>query len=299
MSAVFRGDPTVIRSGRGLEKLRQVTRVSNDVAIHLVEADALPGPGWAELSSESHARMTIVLQAIGGHVEHRLKLDRPSPDGPFTMSFTPPGTPIWGYSEGLRRVRALRIDFDLPRISEALSQRLIMPDSPRLFRSVRLRHIAECLADECERPDELSTLYVDSLTRGVCIDFLRLSPEESTRIGGRLAPWQLRRVTEYIMEHLSGTVRLKDLAVIVGLSQSQLTRAFKSSTGLSPHQWQLDARIAKAQQLLLSGSLSQAEVALMTGFAEQSHFCRVFKKIVGSSPGAWQRRQRNPPPDAT
>ncbi len=76
-----------------------------------------------------------------------------------------------------------------------------------------------------------------------------------------------------------------------GLSQWHFARAFKASTGLSPHRWQLNARIAKAQQLLLSGSMSQAQIALALGFAEQSHLCRVFKQMVGVPPAAWQRDQ--------
>jgi transcriptional regulator GlxA family with amidase domain len=79
------------------------------------------------------------------------------------------------------------------------------------------------------------------------------------------------------------------LASITGLSQSQLGRAFKASTGLSPHRWQLKARVEKAQELLLSGAMPLSEIALQTGFAEQSHFSRVFKTVIGTSPGVWQR----------
>lgn len=96
-------------------------------------------------------------------------------------------------------------------------------------------------------------------------------------------------MTEYIIEHLAEAVRLKELAAIAGLSQSQFGRAFKASTGLSPHRWQLEARIAKAQDLLLAGALSLSEIAFVTGFAEQSHLTRVFKSVTGTSPGAWRR----------
>jgi transcriptional regulator GlxA family with amidase domain len=91
-------------------------------------------------------------------------------------------------------------------------------------------------------------------------------------------------------------VRLKELSAIVGLSQSQFGRAFKASTGLSPHQWQLNARITKAQELLLAGALPLSEVALVTGFAEQSHFNRVFKSVTGTSPAVWRREHRRPDP---
>jgi len=170
-----------------------------------------------------------------------------------------------------------------------------MPE-PRVFRNDRLRQLARCLAAECEKPDRFSRLYIDTLTLAACIDFLRLGQEGSDRAARRLPPRQLRRVTEYVIEHLSETVRLGELSAIVGLSQSQFGRAFKASTGLSPHQWQLNARITKAQELLLSGALSLSEVALITGFAEQSHFTRVFKNVTGTSPALWRREHRRPNP---
>jgi AraC-like DNA-binding protein/DNA-binding MarR family transcriptional regulator len=107
-----------------------------------------------------------------------------------------------------------------------------------------------------------------------------------------LAAWQVRKVTEYMKTHLSERVRVSDLARQVGLSASSFSRAFKVSMSISPHKWQLSERILTAQIMLREGASSLAEVALITGFAEQSHFARVFKEMVGVTPGAWQRRNR-------
>ena len=292
----FRGDMTIVRSPHGITAVRQKICVSNDVAVHVLEVDVLPGPAWAQVASESHARLSIVLEAIGrGRVESRLTRDQAPAGGPFTMNFAPPGAEVWGYSEGIRHVRDIRLDFDLALVSEAVGETLTMP-SPRVFRNERLRVLARCLAAECERPARFSSLYVDSLTLAACIDFLRLGRDDIQRAAGRLAPRQLRRITEYIVEHLSEAVRLRELSAIVGLSQSQFGRAFKASTGLSPHQWQLHARITKARELLLAGTLPLSEIAVVTGFAEQSHFTRVFTRITGTSPAVWRRERRRPDP---
>jgi AraC-like DNA-binding protein/DNA-binding MarR family transcriptional regulator len=109
---------------------------------------------------------------------------------------------------------------------------------------------------------------------------------------GGLAPWQLRRVTEYMTERVADSVALKELAAQTGLSSSRFGRAFKLSMGISPHSWQMGLRIQEAQELLREGTPSLAEISLATGFAEQSHFSRVFKEVVGVSPGAWQRGHR-------
>jgi AraC-like DNA-binding protein len=154
--------------------------------------------------------------------------------------------------------------------------------------------LAECLADECRTPDQFNRLYLDALTVAVCIDFLRLSAEPPGRRTGRLAASQVRSATDYVMEHLSEPVRLAALADLTGLSQWHFARAFKAATGLSPHQWQLNARIAKAQELLLSRSMPHAQIALEVGSAEQSHLCRVFKNMTGVSPAAWLRDRWTP-----
>ncbi len=109
---------------------------------------------------------------------------------------------------------------------------------------------------------------------------------------GGLAPWQMRKVTDYMMKRVAEPVRLEQLAAQTGLSTSRFGRAFKASTGTSPHKWQLNLRIQKAQQLLREGRSSLAEISLATGFTGQSHFSRAFKDVVGVPPGAWQREHR-------
>jgi len=128
----FHGDMTIVRSTHGITSVRQTVCVSNDIAVHALEVDVKPGPAWAQVASESHARLSIVLEAIGGgRVESRLKRDQAPANGPFTMNFAPPGAEVWGYSEGIRRVRDIRLDFDLARVSEALGEKLTMPE-PRV-----------------------------------------------------------------------------------------------------------------------------------------------------------------------
>src|SRR5712671_7640240 len=185
----FHGDMTIVRSTHGITAVRQRVCVSNDIAVHAlaVDVDVQSGPAWAQVASESHARLSIVLEAIGGgRVESRLKRDQASAHGPFTMNFAPPGAEVWGYSEGIRRVRDIRLDFDLARVAEAVGEKLTMP-APRVFRNERLRYLARCLAAECEKPDSFSRLYIDSLTLAACIDFLRLGRGGSGRAARRLA----------------------------------------------------------------------------------------------------------------
>src|SRR5258708_19609440 len=144
----FHGDMTIVRATHGITAVRERVCVCEGSAVAAleVEVDLQSGPAWAQVASESHARLSIVLEAIGGgRVESRLKRDQAPANGPFTMNFAPPGAEVWGYSEGIRRVRDIRLDFDLARLSEALGETLTIPQ-PRVFRSDRLPLLAKCLA---------------------------------------------------------------------------------------------------------------------------------------------------------
>lgn len=109
---------------------------------------------------------------------------------------------------------------------------------------------------------------------------------------GRLAPWQLRRVTDYMQSHFPKRIELATLAAQINLSQAHFSRAFKTSTGVAPYQWQLNARLQHAQCLLADTDVALGEIAEMTGFADTVHFGKTFRKHVGASPGAWRNAHK-------
>lgn len=82
--------------------------------------------------------------------------------------------------------------------------------------------------------------------------------------------------------------RIEDMAALTFTSKYNLIRSFKQEVGLTPHQFQIQNRVRKAQKLL-TGSASVAEVALATGFFDQSHFIRCFEKIVALTPTEYKR----------
>jgi len=106
---------------------------------------------------------------------------------------------------------------------------------------------------------------------------------------GGLALWQVRRVKELMSESLSEEIPLSRLATECGLSVRHFARAFRHSTGVSPHRWLLKHRVDHARELLSDRALSLTDIALSCGFADQSHFTRVFTAMVGVSPGVWRR----------
>ncbi len=103
-----------------------------------------------------------------------------------------------------------------------------------------------------------------------------------------LASPGLRRVLDYATAHLDQPLTLRTLAGLAGMDLYRFVRAFKQSTGLSPHQYLLQARITRAKLLLGNRALSITEVALQTGFATPSHFSVTFRRIVGMTPRAFR-----------
>ena len=94
---------------------------------------------------------------------------------------------------------------------------------------------------------------------------------------------------DYFEAHYAEDVSLGTLAQLTGLSPFYFLRTFRSATGLTPHAYVTQVRVAQAKRLLLTG-LPLTQVALDTGFGDQSHFTRRFKQIVGVAPGQYRRR---------
>ena len=203
----------------------------------------------------------------------------------------------WAHSDHIHFMRHLILQFDGATIGAMLDEEIDLTKAlaPRLmFFEPRLLQLARLIADECASAEPASRIYGDSLSIAALLCLSRLSACEQPppKLGG-LAPWQLRRVTDYIDAHLAEDVQLRTLADLAKLSRSHFCRAFKASTGLAPHRWQLQARIAKAKELLLEGEVPLAQIAVATGFADHAHFTRTFSRATGSSPGAWQRSRCN------
>jgi AraC-like DNA-binding protein len=94
------------------------------------------------------------------------------------------------------------------------------------------------------------------------------------------------RVYEYLARHFAEEVPLARLAAIAALSPFHLARRFTRDRGLSPHACQTLLRLQAAKRLLKAGR-SPADAALETGFFDQSHFHRHFRRLVGMTPGRY------------
>ncbi len=104
-----------------------------------------------------------------------------------------------------------------------------------------------------------------------------------------LSPWQERRAKEMMASHMDRGLSIAQIATECSLSRSHFSRAFKKNTGYSPRDWFLQVRLDKAKSLLTQSSVSISRISLDCGFADQSHFTRVFTRVVGVTPFSWRR----------
>jgi len=143
-----------------------------------------------------------------------------------------------------------------------------------------------------EKPETASQFFVDHILTGVCSYLLdNFSSSTKTLATGGLAPWQERRAKELIELRLGSGPSLDELAHECGLSVAHFTRAFRQSTGETPHKWLMRRRVAAAERLLLSSERSLAQIAFECGFADQCHFTNIFARMVGTPPGVYRREQ--------
>ena len=115
-------------------------------------------------------------------------------------------------------------------------------------------------------------------------------------VRGGLAPWQLARVVRHIEGRLPSRLTNSRLASLVGLSEDYFARAFKVCTGCPPHAYVVTRRIERAKSLMLGSNLPLSQIAVATGFSDQSHLSRSFRTLVGVAPASWRRLRPRPSP---
>jgi AraC family transcriptional regulator len=105
----------------------------------------------------------------------------------------------------------------------------------------------------------------------------------------KLAPWQVRRIADFVESRVGGPIRIADLALLVGVSVGHLHRAFRATTGQTPLSYINGVRVRRAASILATENVPVAALALRVGFLSPSYFTRIFREITGMSPSALRK----------
>src|SRR5258706_10621333 len=158
-----------------------------------------------------------------------------------------------------------------------------------------LQHIAMALRAAVRTGDALDHMYGEGLSTALAAHLLReygVAVLRPKRQYGRLPRKKLARAVEYIQDQLDADLTVSGIAQAVGMSPDHFTWLFKKSTGQSPHQYVVEARVRKAKELLTTGKFTISEAAFHFGFADQSHLTRQVKRVFGLPPKTMLSRRR-------
>jgi AraC-like DNA-binding protein len=213
----------------------------------------------------------------------RYDLDRHEHGTPHdTVSLLPPHVPHNGSPATAHGFRKRVLYLDGTHLGEDLIGAAV--DGPDLRDPVlrlRVGQLHTALGrpgDELEAESRL-TLVAERLRA-------HLGPSAPTQ---RHSPALARTLRELLDEHVVQGIGLDEAARLVHAHPAHLVRAFSGAYGIAPHQYLMSRRVDRARRLLLDGR-PPSEVASATGFYDQSHLTRHFKKLVGVAPGRYARR---------
>ena len=122
------------------------------------------------------------------------------------------------------------------------------------------------------------------------------APERKDRYGyprGKLPEWRIRKIQLYIDEQLRHHLTVQSMAAYLGLTSGYFSRAFRESTGSTPHRFLMIRRVSRARDLLRATNFSLADVAAECGFSDQAHLTKWFGNCFGMPPGVWRRYNMN------
>lgn len=157
-----------------------------------------------------------------------------------------------------------------------------------------LHHLAGALVPALDDPRHANRHVFEHIAIAICLGLATRhggsSPQGAVRRGG-LSTRQEKLAKELLVSSLTDQPSIAEIAQACGMPVSRFFRAFHQATGMPPYRWLRAFRVERAKDLLLNSSESLADIAYQCGFADQSHFTRLFAAAVGCSPGAWRRAQ--------
>lgn len=234
------------------------------------------------IARHAHRCATLTILLDGSFVEsyaYRRDMDCEA----TTVHVRPPGEP---HIDRMGSIGAhnLVLELDDSRL-ESVRRHSVLFDEVRALRDGEMLDIAQRMRRELRLGDGATPLALEGLT----MELLAVASRGSTRALDQPTAW-VRRVHDLLHDRFrEPRMSLDELAAEAGVHPVHLARAFRANYGVSPGEYLRQLRVDWAAMELRTTERPIAEIALDAGFADQSHFTRVFRKAHGTPPGAWRR----------
>jgi len=158
-------------------------------------------------------------------------------------------------------------------------------------RDVVIQHLAQAVEQAvCEKVSN-SDRFIDPIARALAdrVSAVSRSSEPWQVQTAGLPDYELRRLNDFIEANLEGEITLAAMASACGIGTKSFVRAFAATTGKSPYQYVIAARVERAKRLIEQDQEGLAEIALRCGFSHQEHLTRAFRRLTGQTPGRYRR----------
>jgi AraC-like DNA-binding protein len=253
-----------------------------------------------ELEFSSHSHLIILLpDGISGGCEwnNGSQSGKLSSVAPNTILFNPARDYLWIRKRTSQPCRILLLSIDSTLVNRLGVGDVNLTDL-RFHQQIGIkdqgiRLSLAAIKQEIEAPGLNSTLYIDSLLLLLLTQLMRCAsnfatPRQPAYVKGGLQNWRLKRALELLEADQTKTPSLAELAGPLRLRPTSFCRAFKQSTGLSPHRYLLERRVNRAKEMMTDRNRTLTEIALDCGFSSSSQFSVVFKRITGISPRGYR-----------
>jgi AraC family transcriptional regulator len=282
----------------GFKKVDIVSRTLSGLDVRYMEKYPLNGQSCVDMRSDRPS-LLVRLGQRGGLCEPRFKPDEPTPRDRHDVGFfnwIPAEEQVWCFSDNVQFLRDLHISFDQRALHSLVEDdyNYSRLSEPRLLvYEPRVKHCAKLLADMLVQEEPCDQLFGESIAIALLASTLSSAEKWPARASANcLLPWQLRLAKDYLEDNFNRNVGLEEVAELTGLSRSWFARGFRGSTGIPPYAFILQIRIRRAKEFLLDRKTPIATIATLVGFADQSHFTKIFRRYAGATPREWREVQK-------
>lgn len=231
-----------------------------------------------ELPVHSHEHARIALALDGGVTEHA--------DGRVDV-FRKGHVIFW--REGAthkdifaRRTRSLQVELSHETYRHVASY---FPPPPSPIPSDDFEGAAQRLVREIERYDEASQMALQAAVYEILARATRLATD------ARPVSFAVNQAMRYAQQYVADPITITELAGAANVSVRRLHQRFTAELQITPMGYLRDLRLARAETLLRDSTLSASEIAESCGFYDHAHFCRLFKRRTGLTPGEFRRKE--------
>lgn len=209
------------------------------------------------------------------------------------LGLLPRGAHLKGHAVPAKDCEFLFVHFSRSAIEDCryelrLPASELVPSIP--YDAARIAATMRKIAGEFMDPGAGGAAFIEAMMLGLTIEVARHGSGNRSALApqAKLSPKQLRAVRDFMANNLVRDVPLDELASVIGVSRWHFSRAFKATTGLSPHRYLEERRLDEAARLMANTRLSIIDIALSVGFAGGSQFARAFRRRRGVSPARFR-----------